>query len=120
MSNRQVLSSRIFNTDRLVLRVESSALNILGTITFCVTFELQHDGPGDDDSELSDETDSDESEADQNPATNQTNRQEDEESLNSADDVSGTDATEIFETGSEFSLFIGFQNSHQKSYLYQD
>jgi len=58
----------------------------------------QHDGPGDDDSELSDETDSDESEADQNPATNQTNRQEDEESLNSADDVSGTDATEIFET----------------------
>lgn len=87
------------------LRVESSALNILVTITFCVTFDIQHDGPGDDDSELSDETDSDESEADQNPATNQTNRQEDEESLNSADDVSGTDATEIFETGSVFILF---------------
>ena len=102
------------------MRVESSALNILGTITFCVTFDIQHDGPGDDDSELSDETDSDESEADQNPATNQTNRQEDEESLNSADDVSGTDATEIFETGSEFILFIGFQNSQRKPYLNQD
>ena len=48
---------------------------------------------------MSDETDSDESEADQNPSTNPSNRQEDEESLNSADDVSGTDATEIFETG---------------------
>ena len=60
---------------------------------------FQHDGPGEDDSDLSDETDSDESEADQNPSTNPSNRQEDEESLNSADDVSGTDATEIFETG---------------------
>ena len=68
---------------------------------------IQHDGPGDDDSDLSDETDSDESEADQNPQTNTSNRQEDEESLNSADDVSGTDATEIFETGN--TNFYGLQ-----------
>ena len=34
-------------------------------------------------------------------------RQEEEESLNSADDVSGTDATEIFETGNECILFPG-------------
>ena len=105
MFNRQVLSSRIFNTDRFILRVGCSAQIFLGTITYCPTFHIQHDGPADDDSDLSDETDSDESEADQNPATNQTNRQEDEESLNSADDVSGTDATEIFETGNRVSFF---------------
>ena len=87
------------------LRVGCSAQIFLGTITYCPTFHIQHDGPADDDSDLSDETDSDESEADQNPATNQTNRQEDEESLNSADDVSGTDATEIFETGNRVSFF---------------
>ena len=102
------------------MRVGCSAQIILKTITYYVTFHIQHDGPADDDSDLSDETDSDESEADQNPATNQTNRQEDEESLNSADDVSGTDATEIFETGSVFILFIGFQNSQWKPYLNQD
>ena len=87
------------------MRVGCSAQIILRTITYCVTFHIQHDGPADDDSDLSDETDSDESEADQNPATNQTNRQEDEESLNSADDVSGTDATEIFETGNGVRFF---------------
>ena len=55
---------------------------------------LKHDGPLESDSET-DESESEESEVEQlsQPAN------EDEESLNSADDVSGTDGTEIFETG---------------------
>jgi transcription initiation factor TFIIA large subunit len=56
----------------------------------------QHDGPVDDPSESdSDDSGSDESVVE---SANPANPGEDEESLNSADDVSGTDGTEIFET----------------------
>ena len=120
MSSKQVLSSRTFNTDRYVT-YHYFLVNICSwgrDVDFIIQFVIQHDGPGEDDSDLSDETDSDESEADQNPSTNPSNRQEDEESLNSADDVSGTDATEIFETGKPPEIFYPKINIFKKTWWF--
>ena len=106
----------MFNKQVLFSKTSSIARYPYNSLLFGIYFRLQHDGPVEDQSDSdSDDSASDESTVEANPNQNG----DDEESLNSADDVSGTDGTEIFETGNQKNIEIEIIDNHfQKMSLF--